>query len=77
MNIDGASASFYTGAHPDKLHDWSMILLMVLHSVVVSEVYVLSLRVLGGEERTIIEGLILPNLQVSLLLFKGATFPLA
>lgn len=61
MNIGGASASFYTDGHPNKLCDWSMLLLMILHSVIVSEVRVPCLRVLGGEERTIVEGLILPN----------------
>lgn len=61
MNTDGASASFYTDTHPNKLCGRSMLLLMILHSVIVSEVHVLCLRVLGSEEKTIIEGLIMPN----------------
>lgn len=61
MNMDGPCASFYTDARAHKLYDWSMLLQMILHLVIVPEVHTHCLRVLWRKERTIIEGLILPN----------------
>lgn len=61
IKINGPCASFCTDAHANKLYDWSMLLQMILHLVIVPEVHVHCLRALGHKERTKIEGLILPN----------------
>lgn len=61
MSINGPCASFCTDAHVNTLYDWSLLLQMILHLVIVPEVHVHCLKVLGCKERAIIEGLILPN----------------
>lgn len=61
MNINGPCASFCTDAHANTLYDWSLLLQMILHLIIVPEVRVHCLTVLGCKERAIIEGLILPK----------------